>query len=216
MSPDLARARKNMVQSQVLPNRVTNPDLLALLGSIPRERFFDAAYREFAYSDYPIPLGWSGRCCLLPLQIAWLIQALECGKGDKVLVVGAGTGYEAALLAGMGAQVCALESDPVLAAQGQEATAGTEVAWRVQEYQSGWPEEAPFRGILFCGAVHEVPASCRQQLARDGNLVAIVGPSRAPVMHAKRFSGSGGPEEFLFETVTTSLPGLECSSTFQI
>ncbi|MBF0154575.1 MAG: protein-L-isoaspartate O-methyltransferase [Magnetococcales bacterium] len=216
MSSDLALARKNMVQSQVVPNRVTHPDLLAALRTLPRERFLDSAFQEYAYSDYPIPLGATGRHCLLPVQLAWMIQALESGQGDKILVVGAGTGYEATLLARMGRRVYALESDPLLAALGQEATAGTTVTWRVRDLKEGWPEVSPFGGILFCGSVTHIPAFCQQQMARDGTLVAIVGQPHASVMHAKRLSGSGGPEEILFETVATPLPGLEQPVAFEI
>ncbi|MBF0424896.1 MAG: protein-L-isoaspartate O-methyltransferase [Magnetococcales bacterium] len=205
-----------MMQSQVVPNRVTNPDLLAAMRMLPRERFLDAPYQEFAYSDHPIPLGTSGRRCLLPLQAAWLIQALEAGRGERVLVVGAGTGYEAALLADMGCKVHALESDPILAAIGREATAAANVVWQVRGLAAGWPEEAPFARILFCGAVTHIPAFGRQQLTREGQLVAVVGQPNAPVMHAIRLSGSGGPEERLFETVVTSLPDLSPAAAFEI
>ncbi|MBF0177386.1 MAG: protein-L-isoaspartate O-methyltransferase [Magnetococcales bacterium] len=216
MSLDLALARKNMVQSQVVPHMVTDPALLAVLHTLPRERFLDAPYQPFAYSDYPIPLGPSGRISLLPIQFAKMIQALACNKGEKVLVVGAGTGYEASLLAGMGLQVFALESDPDLAAQGQKATTGTSITWKIRDLKEGCPEDAPFDGILFCGAVSEIPAPCRRQLAHSGNLVAIVGRAHNPVMPVKRISGSGGPEETLFETVASPLPGLDLPEPFEI
>lgn len=214
---DFSTARSNMVKSQATPNRVVNPALLASLGRVSRERFVAEAFRDFAYSDLPIPLSSaSGRTALTPLQLSWMIQALEVKPGDKVLVIGAGKGYEAALLADMGVRVFALESDETLA--GTHLINTPQVEWRSGDLTQGWPEESPFDGILLCGAVPGVPNKPIGQLGKQGRLVAILGNEGDSIMQAVRMVGIAGGDrpEYLFETTTGMLPGFEKKERFKL
>ena len=171
---DFADARARMVDSQIRPNRVNDPRILAAMRHLPRERFLPPALASLAYSDEDIPLP-GGRFMLEPMVLARLIQLVSLAGGARVLVVGAGTGYGAAVLAACGARVTALESDPALRelaapalmaeAPGVELVAGS--------LASGWPAGAPYDAILIEGAVAEVPAALPAQLRQDGRLVAV-------------------------------------------
>ncbi|MBF0188630.1 MAG: protein-L-isoaspartate O-methyltransferase [Magnetococcales bacterium] len=212
---DFTLARTNMVKSQVVPNSIENPELISSLMKIEREIFVDEEFRSYAYSDYSIPLVGERRF-LKPLQLSWMIQSLELNTGDKVLVIGAGTGYEAALLANMGMKVFALESDAALTKKGEALTTGIE--WRTGDLSQGWADESPFDGIMICGAVPEIPNKAIGQLSKSGNLVTVVGNAGDVVMHAMRVVGlSGGDRaETLFETVAFPLPDFVDSSRFEL
>lgn len=214
---DFQLARVNMVRSQVAPNRVTDNNLLDSLLVVPREQFVAEAYRDFAYSDYAVPLpGVEGRRFLKPLQVAWLIDALQVQSGDRVLVVGAGVGYEAMVLARMGAEVFALEADPALTSQGEALCSGESVQWRTGSLANGWPEASPFDAILICGAVDAVSNKLIGQMGKNGRLTAIVGRVGEPIMQGVRMVGiSGGDRpERLFETVADPLPGFGMPERF--
>ena len=108
---DFALARRNMIDGQLRPNRVTNAQLLAAIGELPRERFLPEATRSVAYADDDVPLG-NGRYLMEPMVLARLIQTLQPRPEDRAMVVASGTGYGAALLARLVQSVVAVESDP--------------------------------------------------------------------------------------------------------
>ena len=112
---DFALARRNMIDGQLRPNRVTNAQLLAAIGELPRERFLPEATRSVAYADDDVPLG-NGRYLMEPMVLARLIQTLQPRPEDRAMVVASGPGYGAALLARLVQSVVAVESDPTLAA----------------------------------------------------------------------------------------------------
>lgn len=202
---DFSLARTNMVKSQIAPNGVIDPALLDTLLAIPREPFVLSTHREFAYSDHALPMNGSRRS-LKPLQIARLLQALGDVAGRSILVVGAGTGYESALLARLGAQVCALEPDETLLEQGKRLAYADGIRWYLGSPVLGLPEQAPFDGILVCGAVESVPESLLAQLGEQGVLAAIVGRAGDPVMQAVRIQGAKEQKmDTLFETTAFPL-----------
>src|SRR6478752_5055280 len=114
---DFALARRNMIDGQLRPNRVTNAELLTAIGDLPRERFLPDALRSVAYADDDVPLG-GGRYLMEPMVLARLIQTLQPKHGDRAMILGAGRGYGAALLARLVKLVTAVESDPALAGAG--------------------------------------------------------------------------------------------------
>lgn len=215
---DFVLARTNMINSQIRPNRIMEGGLLSSLMQVERERFVPAGFRDFAYSDFPIPLGQGERRMLKPIQVAWLVQAMNLVAGERLLVVGGGTGYEVAVLASMGMRVFALESDPDLVSLGRTLTESATVTWRVGDLALGWPEESPFDGVLFTGSVPLVPNKPIGQLGKNGRLVAVVGAPAEAVMQAVRMVGiSGGDRpEILFETVAAPLPGLAAAVRFEL
>lgn len=214
---DFYAARVNMVKAQVAPNKVHEPELLDGLMVVARERFVAPDRQDLAYSDCQVVMGETRRL-LKPLQSAQLIRALAVKPKDRILVVGAGTGFEVAVLEKMGAMIFALESDPVLADKGKTLTASETVRWQTGRLDQGWPEESPFDGILFAGAVAAIPDRLVSQLTGEGVLVAIVGREGAPVMTMTRITGSGGARhpESLLETVADLLPGMGPSGPFEL
>ena len=162
-----AEARASLVESQLRPEGVTDPTLLASMRSIARERFVPEGLAAIAYSDRAVPLA-RGRALMPPAALAQLIQALDPTPGASVLVIGAGTGFSSAILGAMGAKVSAIESDPGLAeiarANGIDASEGA--------LEAGSKAGAPFDFILIDGAVDgEVPEAIITQL-RDGGRLA--------------------------------------------
>ena len=170
-----ADARSHMVDSQVRPNKVTDPRIIAAMRHLPRERFVPPELAALAYADADVPLG-GGRVLIEPMVIARLVQLTGVALGERALVVGTGTGYGAALLAACGARVTALEeSAPLLAtARSVLAELAPSVSLVSGPLAAGWPPGAPYDVILIEGAVHEVPPAIADQLHKEtGRLVTI-------------------------------------------
>lgn len=175
--PDMAEARKCMVDGQLRPNRVVDPRLLAAMGEIPRERFLPPHLAARAYVDEDVRLP-GGRALMEPMVIARLLQLLAIREGDRVLVVGAGTGYAAAVAASCGAQVVALEEDSALLAAARRALAGLVAPADLRLVEApiteGHAAGAPYDAILIEGEVPEVSQSIIGQLAEGGRLATVL------------------------------------------
>lgn len=182
---DYAEARRRMVDGQLRPNRVTDAGLLAAMAALPREVFVPDASRARAHADADVPLG-GGRAMLKPVSIARLVQLLDARVADRVLVLAAGTGYGAALLARLGvAAVVAVEADPGLRALAAAAFAVTLPPGAVR--LEARPPADPFDAILIEGEVAAIPPALVAQLAEGGRLVAIrAGQAR----HVHRVGGA--------------------------
>lgn len=202
------QARFNMIEQQIRPWDVLDPQVLDLLFVIKREDFVPAAYRNLAFADMEIPLG-SGQSMLAPRVEARLLQELNLRKSDRALEVGTGSGYMAALLAARVEHVVTLETDAELAASARNnlqragiANVNVEQADGLQ----GWAARAPYDVIVLSGAVPAVPQALLKQLRVGGRLVAVVGS--APVMEAQLITcvGEGVYNTInLFETVVPAL-----------
>jgi protein-L-isoaspartate(D-aspartate) O-methyltransferase len=156
---------------------VRDPAVLAAFREVPRERFVDPGYEEFAYEDSPLPIG-SGQTISQPFIVAAMIEAGAVKAGDTVLEVGAGSGYAAAVLSRIAARVYAIERHAALAetARTRLETIGYDnVEIRAGDGTKGWPEAAPFDAILVAAGGPEVPESLKQQLRIGGRLVIPVG-----------------------------------------
>ena len=207
---DFALARRNMIDSQLRPNRVTNAQLLAAIGELPRERFLPEAMRSVAYSDDDVPLG-NGRCLMEPMVLARLIQTLQTVADDRALVVGSGRGYGAALLARLAASVVAVESNPLLAAAAEQTAKGLGlggIRQIVGPLEQGAPP-GPYDAILIEGAVQLVPQAIFDQLAEGGRLTTVVAGPPGAMGVAQLFVKEGGVTSGrpLFDAGTPSLPG---------
>lgn len=173
---DFAQARLNMVNSQILPVRITDAGVVDALTQVPREAFLPEGTRSIAYVDGDLPFG-NGRHLMKPLVTAQLLQAARVQRSDAVLVVGGGTGYAAALLARMASAVVVLEHDAAMAARAGEAlnALGVENVVVVEgPLADGYPRQAPYDVIVFDGAIVEPPAAILEQLAEGGRLVAVI------------------------------------------
>lgn len=171
---DTAAARNLMVDGQVRPNKVYDPRIIEAMRRLPRERFLPAALAARAYSDEDVSLG-NGRALIEPMVIARLVQMAAVRPGERALVVAAGTGYGAALLAACGAQVTALEDDEALLAIARTALAGIDGITLVSGPQvEGWAKAAPYDVVLIEGAVEEVPAAIAGQVRPQGGRLVTV------------------------------------------
>ncbi|MGE4239336.1 protein-L-isoaspartate O-methyltransferase family protein [Ramlibacter sp.] len=196
---DLERARFNMIEQQIRPWDVLELDILDLLGALKREDFVPPAHQALAFVDMEIPLvedaedaARNGLCMLPPRVEARLLQDAAIKPADKVLEVGAGSGYMAALLARRAERVVTLERHPEMAklARANLQKAGISNAEvREADGARGLPGEAPFDVIMLSGSVAEVPRVLLDQLKPGGRLVAIVGDD--PVMRATFVTRAG-------------------------
>ena len=180
---EAARLRRRMVEEQVRGRGIRDEGILAAMRSVPRHRFVPAASLEAAYADAPQPIG-AGQTISQPFIVARLVQLAGVGPGDRVLDVGTGSGYQAAVLAALGCRVWSVEIRPELAASAGAVLRelGVEVSLRVGDGAAGWPEAAPFAGILVAAATPEVPAALLRQLRVGGRLVAPVGDAWRQVL----------------------------------
>jgi protein-L-isoaspartate(D-aspartate) O-methyltransferase len=171
------QARFNMVEQQIRPWQVLDPQVLTVLSNVQRELFVPQAYQAMAYTDTDIPLG-HGEAMAPPRVAARLMHDLHLTGTEKVLEIGTGSGYMAALLAGRAQRVVSLEINPELASNARNnlQRAGiTNVDVRVADGSTGASGDAPFDAIVLGGSVAEVPQALLQQLAIGGHLLAIVG-----------------------------------------
>lgn len=168
--PDFAAAREAMVENQLRPQGVTDAAVLDAMGRIPRERFLPSHTRPLAYVDRAVGIG-AGRFLVAPAVLGQLLAQVAPQRGQRALVIGAGTGYSAAVLAAIGAEVTAVESAPeLIEAARQEGIAVTEAP-----LETGCARDGPYDLILIDGAVEFVPDAIVDQLADGGRLgTAIV------------------------------------------
>lgn len=219
MSTDFALARRNMVEGQLRPNQVILPELLDVLAALPRERFLPADRASVAYGDEAVPLG-GGRYLMEPMVLARLVQIVQPTAGDRALVVGAGPGYGAAVLARLVRSVVALESDPALAARAREILPGVGAAnVTVVEgaLAEGHRSGGPYDLILIEGAVPAIPDSLSAQLADDGRLVGVVGtgiPGYTGRAYLGRKTGAVFSSRPVFDAGSPALPGFAVPSRF--
>ncbi|MDR3494776.1 MAG: protein-L-isoaspartate O-methyltransferase [Ancalomicrobiaceae bacterium] len=191
-----ATARRTMVDNQLRTTDVTDPRLLAAFGSLPREAFVPEAAKSFAYIDQAHRLSATppaGRWLMAPSPAAKLIQLADIAASDKVLVVGAGTGYSVAVIAHLAASVVGLEEEPALAEAASGAIASLSLANAsivVGPLAAGLAAAAPFDVIVIEGAIEVLPETFAGQLAEGGRLVTIGGTG--PAMQAKAYVKAGG------------------------
>jgi protein-L-isoaspartate(D-aspartate) O-methyltransferase len=212
-----ADARKRMVDSQIRPNRVTDPRILSAMRRLPRERFLPANVASVAYADEDVPLG-NGRFLMEPMVLARLLQAANLGDDERVLVVGAGTGYGAAVLAACGCRVTALEEDSFLLAIAREVLPAEApgVTLVSGPLAAGWPAAAPYDLILIEGAVPEIPAALAAQTHQEtGRILAVLqndGRITQAVIGEATPAGLGISP--LFDCATPALPSMRKTPSF--
>ena len=168
---DFSAMRAAMVSNQLRTNNVSDSRIVSAMGAVAREHFVPAERAALAYVDVPIPLG-NGRFLNAPLATARLITESGVKSGEKVLLVGAATGYAAALLAALGAIVTALESDEALYAKARMALGKTSGINLVSgPLKAGWRKGAPYDVIIVDGAIEAIPEVFAAQLAVGGRVL---------------------------------------------
>lgn len=205
---DIEQARFNMVEQQIRPWDVLDTEVLDLLYEVKREEFVPSVYRSLAFADLEIPIG-HGATMLSPKIEAKLLQAAAPRKTDKVLEVGTGTGYMAALLGARADRVLTVEIVPELAALARDNLLRARclnVSVIVGDGSTGCPERGPFDLIVLSGSLPDLPQALLDQLKPGGRLVGIVG--ELPIMSAVRVARDA-EQVFsttrLFETVAPPL-----------
>ena len=212
---DFTIARLNMVESQVRPNGITDRRIIAAIETVPREFYVPENRRALAYMDEDIPLeasdhGEGPRALIEVMAFARMLQHAAIKPTDKVLVVGAETGYGAAVICQMAASVVALECDKGLAHRARTHLADrSNVTMLEGPLAAGAPAHQPFDVILLEGRAEDVPQTLLDQLADDGRLVAVVGET--DIAQACVYSRSGGTIAVrqVFDASVTALPGLK-------
>ena len=169
--------REQMVEDQIARRGIRDPDVLEAMRSVPRELFVPERQAEFVYEDSPLPIE-EGQTISQPYIVALMTEALELSKQNRVLEVGTGSGYAAAVLAHIAAEVYTIERHPTLAesAKNRLAQAGYQnVSVRAGDGTLGWPEKAPFDAIVVAAGGPSVPPALLDQLAIGGRLVIPIG-----------------------------------------
>lgn len=174
---DATSERRRAMVELIAARGVRDQAVLDAMGKVPRERFIPERLREVAYEDGALPID-AGQTISQPYVVALMIEAAGVKSGQRVLEVGAGSGYSAAVMAAMGARVFAIERHEALAQTAGERLAGLgaiDVTMRAGDGTLGWPEEAPFDAIIVTAGGPSVPDGLRAQLAIGGILVIPIG-----------------------------------------
>jgi protein-L-isoaspartate(D-aspartate) O-methyltransferase len=156
---------------------IIDPRVLAAMAAVPRVEFVPEAHRLDATADHPLPIG-EGQTISQPYIVAWMTQELAIAPGQRVLEIGTGSGYQAAILAEVGAEVYSIEVSPALAHRARETLARLgyqDLHLRTGSGYDGWPEEVPFDRILLTAAPPAIPEVLTDALADGGRLLAPVG-----------------------------------------
>lgn len=212
-------ARRTMLDNQIRTTDVTDADVLAAFGSVPRELFVSPDQQPLAYTDLALRLtsGTPGRWLMAPSPLAKLIQLADAGPADKALVVGSGSGYSVAILAAITASVVGLEEDDALVASSTAILAGLNIANATitkGALTAGVAASAPYDVILVEGAVDLLPEALTAQLAEGGRLVVVEGHGGSGC--ARLYTKTGGlvTGRNVFNCAAKPLPGFEHKPEF--
>jgi len=171
------KARDRMVETQLITRGIHDPKVLEALRKVPRHLFVDEALRDQAYSDHPLPIG-EKQTISQPYIVALMTESLELKGDEKVLEIGTGSGYQAAVLAELADRVFSIERYPALAYRANQMLQKLgykKVIVRVADGTLGWPDEAPFDAILVTAGTPRIPQPLVDQLSMGGRLVVPVG-----------------------------------------
>jgi len=210
-----ATARQKMVDSQVRPSDVTDSRILDAMLAVPREAFVPVRQRALAYLDLDLDTGEAAsakRFLIKPVVIAKMLQAAGIKPTDKVLVAGCATGYTAALVARLAAQVTATETDPAQTAKARDVLGGlglANVTFLAAAPAEGDPANAPFDVIVLDGATEVVPDGLYKQLKDGGRLVGVFATTKPPRAMIVTHSHGDFGNRVLFDASVPVLPGLE-------
>jgi len=166
-----------MTEEQLRARGIRDPAVLAAMARVARDRFVPAGYQEMAYGDHPLPIGFE-QTISQPYIVAYMTEAARIETGDRVLEIGTGSGYQAAILAELASEVYTIEIIPELAARARgvlDELGYRDVHVRAGDGYAGWPEQAPFDAIVVTAAPDHVPPALVEQLAIGGRMLIPVG-----------------------------------------
>jgi protein-L-isoaspartate(D-aspartate) O-methyltransferase len=169
---------EEMLNDQLIARGIRNEGVLRAMGRVPRQKFIPPQLRDKAYQDQPLPIG-EGQTISQPYMVAWMTELLEITKQDKVLEIGTGSGYQAAVLAELSGMVYTVERIAALSEKAQSTLSGlgyTNIRFMVGDGALGWKEHSPFDKIIVTAAADHAPAGLIAQLADGGKFVIPLGP----------------------------------------
>ena len=197
---DFESERLAMVEEQLRHRGISDPRVLEAMAKVPRHLFVPQDYQSSAYEDRPLPIG-EGQTISQPYMVAIMTQSLELNGREKVLEIGTGSGYQAAILAELAGTVYTVEriSSLTQSAQRVLGNLGYEnIFFRTGDGSGGWPEEAPFGGIIVTAGAPDIPQTFKTQLAEGGILVIPTGPRYTQTLFKLTREG----EKFIEEDIT--------------
>ena len=192
--------RRKMVQTQLVSRDIVDEKVLRAMAKVPRHEFLPAELWDRAYDDTPLPIG-ENQTISQPYIVAYMIQALSLKKGDRILEVGTGSGYQTALLAEIHEEIYTVEVRPQLAqkalAKLNELGYGDRVKIHIADDSLGYEEEAPFDGIIVAAATFNIPEPLIDQLAEKGKIIIPIGGRELQTLvRATKINGKLAEEEF--------------------
>ncbi|MEO9470506.1 protein-L-isoaspartate O-methyltransferase [Parasphingorhabdus sp.] len=206
--------RKAMVVSQLRTTDVSDPAVIAAMSHVAREDFVPAASRNVAYSDRGVSVG-EGRSLNSPLSTGLLLTAAELTPDDNVLLIGAATGYTAAVIADIVAEVVAVEQSGKLATKAKANLAQMpNVTLEKGDHAKGAPQKGPYSAIILDGIIEDVPAALVDQLATDGRLVTAMADNGVTRLALGRKAGDVIGFQYFADCGGATLPGFEKAKSF--
>jgi protein-L-isoaspartate(D-aspartate) O-methyltransferase len=194
MTEDIFDAeRQRMVERQIAARGVSDPRVLAAMQKVPRHRFIPSHLWDQAYGDYPLPIG-EDQTISQPYIVALMSEMLELQEMDKVLEIGTGSGYQAAILAELAVQVYTIDRVAMLLAKAEQILnemGYANIKTRVGDGTLGWPEEMPFEAIIVTAGAPQVPRPLTEQLSLGGRLVIPVGDTWSQTLTRVRKTKDG-------------------------
>jgi protein-L-isoaspartate(D-aspartate) O-methyltransferase len=209
MSLELTADRHVMVEEQIATRGVVDERVLEAMRVVPRHELVPPEVAQYAYLDMPLPIG-GGKTISQPYIVAVMTELARVEPGDRVLEIGTGSGYQAAVLAALGAEVWSIEIDPRLALLAQKALPRLgygAVHLRLGDGYQGWHEHAPFDAILVTAAPPRIPQPLREQLAVGGRMVIPVGERHQELVVTTRTSERDYHDEHVFPVMFVPMTG---------
>jgi protein-L-isoaspartate(D-aspartate) O-methyltransferase len=181
---DFAVLRRRMVEEQLAPRGIEDPRVLGVFSKVERHRFIPEDFKGSAYADYPVPIG-EGQTISQPFIVALMTQCLGVSAQDKILEIGTGSGYQAAILAELAKEVYTVERIESLAKRAEVLLGDLgyqNIKIKVDDGTLGWKENAPFNKIIITAASPRIPLPLTEQLAENGRLILPLGESFSQVL----------------------------------
>jgi protein-L-isoaspartate(D-aspartate) O-methyltransferase len=197
VTPDYPQARERMIETQLRARGIRDERVITAFAEVPRHAFVDAALAAEAYSDRPLPIG-HGQTISQPYMVAIMTESLRPQPGDRVLEIGTGSGYQAAILSRLVRSVFTIERIQALVTRSREALDHlgiTNVVQRVGDGSTGWRTHAPYDGIIVTAGAPGVPGALVEQLAEGGRLVIPSGSRASQVLRILTRRGAGVEEQ---------------------
>ena len=200
MTHNFQKDRLAMVEEQLRRRGISDLRVLEAMAKVPRHLFVPGNYQSAAYDDRPLPIG-EGQTISQPYMVAVMTQSLDLKGEERVLEIGTGSGYQAAILAELSKKVFTIERIPLLiekARKGLRELGYTNISYRTGDGSKGWPEEGPFDGIIVTAGAPDTPQTLKSQLAEGGRLVIPTGPRYTQTLYRVTRKG----EHFIEEEIT--------------